>query len=591
MILQALKEYYERKAADPDSGIAPPGWEKKELPFLIVISPDGEKVVNIEDTRSFVGKKLVAKSFLVPQGANRTSGVIADFLWGDIEYISGYNCKGKEERAIKKHYVFIDKLKEAVKKSSTAKTVLNLLEKNNILQQLENFSAWEEVKKGGAFISFRISGHDVPVFREPDIIAFVENGVVDQDISGENKTKEEIIRCCITGNVDHFTRLHPDIKGVSGTQSRGGKLVSFDKDAFTSYGKSQGANAPAGERAVFAYTTALNHLLGKDSTQKLQIGDATTIFWADKPCELENTAPLFFNEAPKDDPDRHTEQIRALFRSMDNGSLVTTNASTRFYVLGLSPNAARISIRFWYYGTVPEMAERFRQYFDDLSICHSENQQDHLSLWRLLCSTAQQGESKNISPNLAGAIMRAVLEGLPFPDTLLNAVLQRIKADSKKNKNKDNDKLYFYPRAKLIKAYLNRKYRVSNPKNERSISMSLDLENNNIGYRLGRLFATLEKIQTEANPGINATIRERYYAAASSIPVTVFANLMRLKNHHLAKLDPGRGHFFERLLGEILGEIKSVPAHLDMNDQGCFAIGYYHQNQAFYTKTNKNENN
>lgn len=576
MILQALKEYYERKAADPDSGIAPPGWEKKELPFLIVISPDGEKVVNIEDTRSFVGKKLVAKSFLVPQGVKRSSGIAANFLWDNVEYATGEFCKGEMLRIQEQHNAFIKLLQNSAEHSETICIVLKLLNQNNLSEQLNSFEIWQEAKKECAFISFKIQGHQDPVFRADDVIRIVRQKKV---------SDQKQIRCLISGESDTMQLLHPAIKGVQNTNTTGGNIVSFNMKSVESYGKSQGANAPAGERAVFAYTTALNHLLGKDSTQKLQIGDATTIFWADKPCELENTAPLFFNEAPKDDPDRHTEQIRALFRSMDNGSLVTTNASTRFYVLGLSPNAARISIRFWYYGTVPEMAERFRQYFDDLSICHSENQQDHLSLWRLLCSTAQQGESKNISPNLAGAIMRAVLEGLPFPDTLLNAVLQRIKADSK------NDKLYFYPRAKLIKAYLNRKYRVSNPKNERSISMSLDLENNNIGYRLGRLFATLEKIQTEANPGINATIRERYYAAASSIPVTVFANLMRLKNHHLTKLDPGRGHFFERLLGEILGEIKSVPAHLDMNDQGCFAIGYYHQNQAFYTKTNKNENN
>lgn len=576
MILQALKEYYERKAADPDSGIAPPGWEKKELPFLIVISPDGEKVVNIEDTRSFVGKKLVAKSFLVPQGVKRSSGIAANFLWDNVEYATGEICKGEMLRIQEQHNAFIKLLQNSAEHSETICIVLKLLNQNNLSEQLNSFEIWQEAKKECAFISFKIQGHQDPVFRADDVIRIVQQKKV---------SNQKQIRCLISGESDTMQLLHPAIKGVQNTNTTGGNIVSFNMKSVESYGKSQGANAPAGERAVFAYTTALNHLLGKDSTQKLQIGDATTIFWADKPCELENTALLFFSDAPKDDPDRHTEQIRALFRSMDNGSLVTTNASTRFYVLGLSPNAARISIRFWYYGTVPEMAERFRQYFDDLSICHSENQQDHLSLWRLLCSTAQQGESKNISPNLVGAIMRAVLEGLPFPDTLLNAVLQRIKADS------ENDKLYFYPRAKLIKAYLNRKYRVSNPKNERSISMSLDLENNNIGYRLGRLFATLEKIQTEANPGINATIRERYYAAASSIPVTVFANLMRLKNHHLAKLDPGRGHFFERLLGEILGEIKSVPAHLDMNDQGCFAVGYYHQNQAFYTKTNKNENN
>lgn len=117
----------------------------------------------------------------------------------------------------------------------------------------------------------------------------------------------------------------------------------------------------------------------------------------------------------------------------------------------------------------------------------------------------------------------------------------------------------------------------------------LDLSNANPAYRLGRLFAALEKIQEEASPGLNATIRDRYYGAASSTPVSVFTTLLRLKNHHIGKLSPGRATQMEKLLGEILGEVSDFPRQLALPDQGRFALGYYHQRQAFFTKSTLEE--
>jgi CRISPR-associated protein Csd1 len=220
------------------------------------------------------------------------------------------------------------------------------------------------------------------------------------------------------------------------------------------------------------------------------------------------------------------------------------------------------------------MEGRFADWFEDLRIAHGVKDKEHLSLWRLLVSTATQGKTENINPNLSGSVMRAVLDGSPLPDTLLGAVLVRIKAEREIS----------YPRAKLLKAYLNRKSK------ERKITVSLDKENTNVAYCLGRLFATLEKIQEEANPGINATIRDKFYASASSAPNTVFGNLMRLKNHHLAKLPQGRAVYFEKLLGEEISKFASFPAHLSLDEQGMFAIGYYHQRQDFFTKKEKSDN-
>jgi CRISPR-associated protein Csd1 len=282
----------------------------------------------------------------------------------------------------------------------------------------------------------------------------------------------------------------------------------------------------------------------------------------------------FFSEPPKDDPDRGGEAVRLLHESVQKGSYAVSDKDTRFYVLGLAPNAKRISVRFWHVGTVPEMAARFDQHFQDIAIAHGQRDKDALSLFRLLVATAGQGKSENIPPNLAGDTMRAILEGTPYPATLLQAAVRRNRAEQEVT----------YPRAAIIKASLNRMLRFNNPTQEKEITMSLDPANNNIGYRLGRLFAALEKVQSDANPGLNATIRDRFYGAASSTPVTVFGNLLRLSQHHLSKLSDGLRITREREIQEIMAEIGDFPAHLHMADQGRFAIGYYHQMQDFFTK-------
>ena len=248
-----------------------------------------------------------------------------------------------------------------------------------------------------------------------------------------------------------------------------------------------------------------------------------------------------------------------------------------FYILGLSPNASRLTIRFWHRGTIAEFATRIKQYFDDFRIVKPPNEPEFYSVWQVLVNIAVQNKTSNIPPNLAGDFMRAILDGLPYPNTLLQAAIRRIKSDTEYRVRP--------VRAALVKAYLNRYYRFYPSPLYREVGVALDITLPSVGYQLGRLFAVLEKIQEEANPGINTTIRERYYAAACSAPVTVFANLMRLKNHHLAKLDrKPRVIEFEQLLGEIIEKLDGFPAHLDLHEQGMFAIGYYHQRQAFFSK-------
>jgi CRISPR-associated protein Csd1 len=344
---------------------------------------------------------------------------------------------------------------------------------------------------------------------------------------------------------------------------------------FDSYGKQQSYNAPTSKKAAFAYTTALNQMLARDSRQKIFVGDATTVFWAERKNPLEDVFSDVFGEPVKENPDSQTAAVRTLYNAPESGAPPLDEDLTPFYVLGLAPNAARIAVCFWYPGTVGEAARHIKQHFDDCAIVHSPKQPDHLSLFRLLVSTALLGKSENIPPNLAGDFMKSILAGTAYPHTLLTSALRRCRAEQDVS----------YSRAALIKACLIR----SNKNNsEKEVGMSLDTTNINPGYLLGRLFAALERAQENASPGINATIRDRFYGAASSTPVAVFPHLMKLKVHHIAKLENrGQAVNLERLIGEIMDKVAAnhaFPSHLNLQDQGRFAVGYYHQRQDFFTK-------
>lgn len=589
MILQALKDYYDRKAADPNSGIAPYGFEWKEIPFIIVLDENGNPV-GIEDTREGDGKKKRAKRFLVPQSVKRTVGIAANLLWDNPAYALGIwapdpkkvSRKSEEEekqRVADQHADFVSCFEElcAVSDDPALKAIQQFLSYADKQSCLSPFAEnLELLLKDGANVTFKITRETGPVLDSQSL----RNAITRL----KSSSPEEPGLCIVSGDTGELERLHAAVKGVMGAQSSGANVVSFNLDAFNSYEKKQGFNAPVGKQAAFAYTTALNSLLDRNSTQKLTIGDTTTVFWAakDEDAALESTFAAFFAEPPKDDPDRGTSAVKSLYESIRSGTYVADDSSRRFFVLGLAPNASRISVRFWIADTVSSMADKIATHFRDLEIIHGPKDKEVLSLPRLLASTAVLGKSENIPPNLAGDFMRSILEGLPYPRTLLQAAVRRNRAEQNVT----------YARAALIKASLNRAKRTKDNHPKEELHVSLDPENTNVGYRLGRLFATLEKIQSESHPGINATIRDRFYGAASGTPVAVFSTLMKLKNHHLSKLEStGRRVQLEKLIGEIVDGIDTFPGHLNLEDQGRFAIGYYHQNRAFYQAKNSQKTN
>ncbi|MFB1486052.1 MULTISPECIES: type I-C CRISPR-associated protein Cas8c/Csd1 [unclassified Thiocapsa] len=600
MILQALHDYYERQR-----GILPGlGIESKELPFLLVLHPDG-RFVQIQDTREQEGKKLRGTPFLVPQGVKKSVNVAANLLWGNVEYVLGVpdpkklteqRQKGKESHYRKRlkqmHAEFqakIDELPPEILSSGGLSAVRTFLSRGDYADVLAD-PLWPQLIADSANVSFKIAGDETLVCSDPLVLAKAD--------SVEAETKDTRV-CLITGRSDAIERLHSPIKGVWGAHSRGADIVSFNLPSCCSFGREQGANAPIGKGAAFGYTTAINHLLG--SRQRLQVGDASTVFWAERANPMESLLAQLFGEPQEDNPDEGTNAVRALFEAPKTGAAAIDDDGTRFFVLGLGPNAARIAVRFWHVATVGELAENIRRHFRDLEIIRPKySETPFLSLKSLLSSLSPStskrpdGDIEKLPPNLAGDIMKAILAGAPYPRTLLQAALRRIRAEQAKKDGKTGRHRDHIPhaRAALVKAWLNRHTRHANSSHEREIEMALDEQNTNIGYRLGRLFAVLERVQQDAagGPGkVNTTIRDSYFGSASSTPSAVFPTLMRRNQHHMTKLrkeKPGlyvnRDKLIQAIYSDGIDGDLGFHTTLSLENQGRFVIGYYHQRQDLF---------
>ena len=573
MILQALSDYYARLA---DEGHAPVmGFEEKAIPFLIVLGNEGT-FRGIDDTRDPKNKKDRGRLFSIPQAVKRTVGVSANLLWDNAGYAFAEpkvdptkDADKLVERADQQHAAFIDAVRELYHElpdDPGLSAVMRFLEAGDF-SAVRAHPSWPEIAEGGGNLTFRLESDYSLVCQRSAVRALIAARA--QSVSADSVT----MTCLVTGRTEPVSRLHTSIKGVWGAQSSGANIVSFNLDAFNSYGHDQSYNAPVSAPAEFAYTTALNMLLA--GSQRFQVGDTSTVYWASEADERETSlGPIFGGAksvsatATDDDAD---QVVKRAFTVPEGSTLPEEEALRRFYILGLAPNASRIAIRFWYAGTVGEIWQRMADYLQAIRIVHGPKRSDFVPLWRLLAHTAMQGKTDRLPPNLGGDVMRAILLAQPMPQALLSATVRRCRAEQDVT----------HERAALIKLC----FTYPSTRSTQEITVFLDPENTNTGYRLGRLFAVLERAQEMASPGLNSTIRERYYGSASTSPRGVFPILMKLKNHHLAKLD-GKGLriWLESIIGEIVGGITDFPATLPLDQQGLFAIGYYHQRQAFFEK-------
>ena len=599
MILHALTQYYQRKAKS-DGGVAPEGFENKEIPFIIVIDKQG-KFIQLEDTREQEGKKKIGRKFLIPKDQHTTGKnayKVSNILWDHYGYllafpkeVEGVAKKTPEKIEVEKeknrllannqHASFtakVNELKQALPDDAGVAAVAAFLasaEEKSKVMQATNWAECAKVK--GCNLSFRLVDEAVDLVCQSKSVQdhLLKSGQEYVDIE---KSKDKFYgTCLVTGKKTKIANLHTDIKGINKTPKS--PFVSANLEAFKSYGKGNnkdnGLMYPIGEQAMFEYTTALNTLLAGEN--RFRIGDVTAICWSAKPTPLEEHLASLINGGGKDNPDAHIDAVKSLYKSLYNGKYTEPDGKEKFYLLGLSPNSARIVVRFWHETTVAALSESIAAWYDDLQMVRGENSPypEYMPLPRLLGNLVLDGKMENLPSDLIAQITDAALNNRVLSVSLLQAALQRNKAEQK----------ITYGRASLLKAYINRAIRAGRLKNMKELTMSLDRNRQDIGYVLGRLFAVLEKTQAEANPGLNATIADRYFGSASSTPIAVFGTLMRLLPHHLNKLEfEGRAVQLQWEIRQVLEHCQRFPNHLNLEQQGLFAIGYYHETQFLFTK-------
>ena len=611
MILKALYDYYNRCGDLPM-----PGMEEKEIGFIIVLSKEG-RFVRFEDCRT---GKSQARTYLVKKHVGRSSAIVANYLYDNSTYVLGYADMDKEVDKCKEQVDLLEKLaaqsvaaqnayekakeelkelenKRSIKEQSCLDAFKNKLisifhsypdsyelslvckfyqqDKDDILSSIKQDSLWEDIKKNlskkYSTFSFRI---------EDDLKIIAEKKELLQLDEAEEMNGEKDI-CLITGDrgvvVDTTTATM-----IPGSQATA-KLVAFQVNSgYDSYGKKKCGNAPISKTAEFAYTTALNAMLQKGSHNKFSVGNRTFVFWASSNSEAaeQTEGSLFdllgYTEEEGDDPNAKIEQVRKVFTAIYSGSL-KTSLEDRFFILGLAPNSARIAVVYWSESSLREFAGKILQHFKDMEIIDTRKEgKPYMGIKDMLAAVTLSGKQSEATPNLPEAIVNSIFQGTPYPFTLFSACIRRIRAES----GSHDKKAIRIARMAIIKAYLNR-----TNSNNKKIEIMLDKSNTNQGYLCGRLFAVLDKIQEDAN-GISS-IRERYMNAASATPASVFATILNLSSHHMEKLtNDGKKIFFEKMKQEIIDKIPAsgFPAHLDLQDQGRFFIGYYHQRQEFFTK-------
>ena len=594
MILQALYEYYNRS-----DKVAPAGKELKEIAYLVVIRQDGS-FVRIEDTRNEDGN---GNRYLISKSWGRTGTTPQPFhFWDNFSYVFGFSKanieiekektddekRKKLEKEISKnarsHKGFVDyviQMSERHPDDVDIQAVSSFYHKydDKLDSLLLNSDNWDTIKRNlTKNLSFLIEGETEIIAAKERIIAYKNNA--------KNQEKKGKSVCLVTGEectpVTTFSKIK--LGKYSDT-----KLVSFQKNSgYDSYGKEQGDNAPISEEAEFKCSTALKKMLEYGSSNKFDVGNRTFVFWASSQSndakEVEESVFDMFHFSKDDDPNKGILRVKKAFETIYSGKS-NFNKDGWFYIMGIYPaNKARIAVSYWSELPLKDFVGFILDHFKDMEIVCRYDNQNYFSLYSILKAVTIErkifGEDSNLQPNLAESVVKSILQGLPYPFSLFSSCIRRIRAESGEKADPIDT-----TRAAIIKAYLNRQQN----DNQQKIKVMLDRDNQNQGYLCGRLFAVLDKIQDEANK--QHSIRERYMNAASATPASVFATILNLSSHHSEKLNEGRRINFEKEKQEIFDKISSdgFPPHLDLQDQGRFFVGYYHQMQDFFTKKEKQQ--
>ena len=587
MILQALYEYY--NILEQAGEIAKPGYAPAQISYALEISEEGA-LTGFYSLREMPpkGKKEVPRTFTLPSLPDgRTSTAIKPaFLWDKPLYVLGVDEKHDLNFNQKRFQAFRDLHHEVLHdvQCPAALALLRFLDQWEPSSAQENplfADAYEELHKGVSVnITFVMQGgtflHTYPEVTQ----AWERYDGVPSDAPA--------MQCLLTGEQLPIARLHNPIKGIRGGQSMGNILVAFNKgeNAYESYGNkdAQGLNAPVSARAAFAYATALNHLLSNSET-RVHMGDTTVVFWAQSPEKAYGQAFSWAMNPSEEEDKAIFADIQSMMARAAKGEPVNftlkLDPDMRFCILGLAPNAARAAVRFFYMDSFGNIISNLARHFQDIEIERSPKEFTYLPLWALLDETVSKNDTKKESRNLlAGAVGRSIIMGIPYPRALFNAVMLRVKAEREITRGK----------AAVIKAYL---LRQPNFEHKEECLVSLNKESTNQAYVLGRLFAVLEKAQKDALPGINSTIKDRYFTSACAAPRATFPLLLKLAQHHMAKAE--FGNVSQRRVSELLEKLdvedNPFPAQLSLESQGLFVLGYYHQSNENYRSNKKEEEN
>jgi len=592
MILNALSEYYDELAAAGE--VPQPGWSREKISYGIALKKDGS-VAGIISRKHLneKGKEIVGTE-IVPAHPKKTSGISACFLSDSAAYLLGIDPKEypenirvkKQKRARECFEASADLhkslLKDISESSTAAKSVLNFYEKWNpedAYHDPEISRLFSEFAKTGFLIFTDEMGK--PISEYPEIRELWNNHQQD--------SKDAVSMLCLdTGKKDIPATIHPSIKGIHQAQSSGATLVSFNASAFESYGADgkQGLNAPVSESTVFKYTTVLNKMIA-DRKNIVYVGDTAYIFWAEK---ANHGAESIFLRNFSDQEDITDDELRSIYMHLVRDGYCTVHGEkvsydNKFYVLGIEPNAARLSIHFFWQGKFGNIVRNVQEHDERLEIIQPFHGRALLPLWKIAQETCRISEDENGRKKVIGkpsqpledALTRSVITGTRYPMELLTGVLDRIRTNHIMGYSG-------WEKAAIIKALLLNNFSGK----EEVATVSLNRETDNAAYVLGRLFAVLESLQEQsARPAkLNATIRDRYFGSAASTPGIVFPQLLRLAQNHERKLDQGGKVYYDKMITELMGKLngRSYPMRLSLPDQGAFYLGYYHQRQALFEK-------
>ena len=594
-ILAALKERHERTLTQGD---APhPGFAPANIHYTVVLSEAGEVVTVEQEPRDTKGKRLLKRP-PAPQAPKRTVRVASGAFWDKTSYVFGRTAidagtpperqTRDATRCTAEHAAF----------KARHQTLLALSGDPGCAALLKFLLDWDPSRYDALPHAAEMLDQNV-AFRLDGERRFLHDRQAAKDalaVEASARNEGEARLCLVTGSVAPIARLHPSIKGVPGAQSSGAALVSFNLDAFNSYGRVQGFNAPVSETVAGAYGTALNDLLtakiGEDAkgrprwSNRIGLGEDTVVFWADTSAAEAIVRAMF--DPPSPDDRTEVTKVRDVLQRIKDGqpikdATLETAATTKVYILGLSPNAARLSVRFWRVSTLGDLALRIQEHWSDMRL-EPPARKSPPPVWALLYELAPLRKIDKGLRQLAGEWMRAIITGGNYPGSLLAQALMRVRAEH------DASPL----RVAIIKAVLTRRARKvwederrTNPTapDWKDQWMALNREEPHTGYRLGRLFAVLEAAQYAGlGRRVNAGVRDKFFSSASATPRHVFPSLLRNAQDHLAaarkRKREGRANRLDAEIRDILGGLSSpgqFPAILDPEDQGAFVVGFYHQ--------------